>query len=179
MMLLIWTVASLAAVAAAFYTNRIRWYVAVPLVVAVMLCSMAAQAAQADTRVRWSMPTPGCYRSSVTEYRNGVTQGLLGPLWTMNQRLNWCQIAPGATVWSGPTVHRSHTVNGFWIWDGYVAKTRVKRLDNPRRWQVYVKGSFNSAPDVFGVTEHNYPWIRMTIWKANPGHATWAARCGC
>lgn len=167
-------------VCAAYYTNRIRWYVAVPLVVVVVFTVGAFQAsAHADVRVRWSAYDGQCYRYSVTEHRTGLSGGLLGDLWHLNQRLNWCQIPTGGRVFYGPIVHRSRGTNALWEWGGYQAKTHVRRLDNPRRWRVYVKGAFSSAPNVFGVAEHNYPWIRMTIYKANPTHVHYTASCGC
>lgn len=179
--MIILTLAAIGLVAVLFYTSRIRWYVAFPLICLLILAAGAVQAAHANAnvRVRWSMRDGQCYRYSVTEHRTGITGGILGDLWHLNQRLDWCQSTPGGTVWSGPTVHRSHGTNALWIWGGYEAKTRVRHLSNPSRWQVYVKAGFHSAPDVFGVTEHNYPAIRMTIWRDNPTHVHYSASCGC
>jgi hypothetical protein len=164
------------AVGVAYWHNTIRWFVAIPLVVAILLLAMAAQTAQANTRVRLSTSAVECHQYSVTEYRNGV---LGKELWHLNQRLNWCQIPPSGPVWEGPVVHRSHGTNVFWLFNDYQAKTKVKKLLNPTRWQVYVKASFTGSPDFYGIAEHNYPWIRMTIWKKNWQHVAYTASCGC
>jgi hypothetical protein len=166
-------------VGVAYYTGTIRWYVAVPAVLGILLLAMAAQAAnaQANTRVRLSTSAVECHSYSVTEYRNGVVFG--SELWHLNQRLSWCQVPPSGPVWEGPVVHRSHGTNAFWVFNDYQTKTKVKKLLNPTRWQVYVKAAFTGSPDFYGIAEHNYPWIRMTIWKKNWQHVAYTASCGC
>lgn len=170
--------AGCAGIGVAYYTRTIRWYVAAPAVVMILLLTMAAQTAQANTRVRLSTYDVECHRYSVTEFRDGVPP-ISSQLWRVNQRLDWCQIPPGGRVWSGPVVHRSHGTNLFWLFNGYQAKTTVKKLLNPTRWQVYVKAMFTGSPDLYGLAEHNYPWIRMTIWKKNPQHVSYTDSCGC
>lgn len=172
-------VAALLLVGFLYWTSRIPLWLAFPLVVAAIALFASVQSAQANTKVRWSMYDGTCYRYSVTEYRYGLTFGFNGNLWSLNQRLDWCSVGWGGRVWSGPVVHRSHAENAWWDFTEYQAKTSVHKLLNPTRWQVYVKAKFSAKPDLWGITEHNYPWIRMTIWKANPSHVHYDASCGC
>lgn len=155
-----------------------RWWLRGIILIAVMVWFVfgVKAAAQANTKVRWDSPSVGCYRYRVQEFRDG--SAFHSRIWTIKQRVQWCMNSPYFTImFSGPTRHLNHEESASWIWGGWQTK-RVTKLLHPTRWKFYVKA------EVDGITGwpfvvHNYPWIRMTIWKKNPTHVSYDASCGC
>jgi hypothetical protein len=145
------------------------------LVAALAVTAGRTSTADASVKVSWSVSGVQCYRYSVTERRRGVLD--LNWLWKLQQQVYWCQSTPGGPVWQGPSAIRSHWENSTWAWGGY-DQTYARKLTSPTRWQFYVKASFNGN-GAYLVTEHNHPWVRMTIWKNNPQHVAYSASCGC
>lgn len=134
--------------------------------------------AHASVRTEWQNYDVECYKYHVQEYRRGVFN--LNDLWRLNSTVRWCGYNfgyPTVHIWYGPKRIASHWENITWNWGGYVDHWK-RTLHHPTRWQFYVKAQFNGN-GAYLLTEHDYPWIRMTIWKRNPNHVTYTARCGC
>lgn len=153
----------------------------------ILLCAIAILAAtlvylscsdksEASVTVRWSESSVDCWHYSVTYHRGGTLH--LNDLWRLQQQINWCtDDPPVTTVFSGPSSIRSYWTNLTWNFGGYITRS-VEHLYFPERWQFYVKAKFDGN-GAYLLTEHNYPWVRMTIWKWNPTHVSYTVGCGC
>jgi hypothetical protein len=154
----------------------VMWkYRAIVLTIATILFLIGAHNAQADSKARWSMPTPGCYKYRVWEWREGTLH--LAHLYTIKMRVQWCLNPSGTRFYTGPTRHLNHSTNTTWVWNGWTVKRKTV-LHNPVRVRFYAKASV-AGLTAWPVEEHNYPWIRVTIWRNNPTHVSYTAGCGC
>jgi hypothetical protein len=148
----------------------------VALMILIAATLAAPTTADASVHVSWRTTSVDCWQYRVQEHRTGVLH--INDLWRLTQTIRWCGNNPPVTqIYSGPTRKWTHWENLTWNWGGLVQETAHK-LTSPTRWVFYVKAAFNGN-GAYLLTEHNYPWIRMTIFKANPTHVLYHASCGC
>lgn len=139
------------------------------------MISLATENAHGHVRVQWNQTSIGCWRYSITKVRDGELAH--SPLWKLQQQVYWCTDDPPVSNVRSMSVRRSHWTNMTWNWGG-IESTWKRTLYNPTRYQFYVRAEFNGN-GAYLLTEHNHPWIRMTIWKRNPTHVSYTAKCGC
>lgn len=164
----------------AYWTDTIRLWVAVPLIVSMWFLAGAVQKAEAGTRVNTNTTCCFHHHFGVTQYRTGLTHGLFGDMWRLQQTFYWYTYKPYPPFkhLHDISVRRNQWTGTAWAFDGYRAKSKIVFKTNPARWWIHVEGAFTAMPDVWGINEHNYPDVYMTLYRKT-GDVTYTTSCGC
>jgi hypothetical protein len=159
-------------------TKPVSWswfkVIVAAIIIGLMILLAGPIAAHASVRENWGVKAVQDYHYSVTEYRSGFVFN--EDLWRGQQQVHWSW-NPSSGVFKGPSTNRSCWVSITWA-HCHLDKKWIHHLHSPNRWQLYAKWTMDSnGADL--LVDHDYPYIYMTIFAANPQHVSYTASCGC
>jgi hypothetical protein len=143
--------------------------------IAIGLALMVPATAQADTNNDLTTNgSPLCFKWHMEEFRSGVI--VSGLLWRIDQTVTWCNDGAGHFNGTPKRVSYTHSEGVTWAFGGWDEHS-ITHKTNPSRYVYRIAATENGLTPIF-INEHNYPYVRMTVYPG-AGQAAWAASCGC